>query len=402
MHNRTGQPVVGDDFFNRIQEQKRIWRLLTTENILLLAPRRVGKTSFMYKLQDTCTDYKAIFFSVQDVDSELEFINKLYITLDKQGEAGKKILKHIQENPFFATIKRTKRIDIGFTRLGFELQDKNNNQWNDLGRILVEALYQSKTPWLLLIDELPIFILKLIKMDDTYQRARDFLYWLRAHRINFKEQQDQVRWLFAGSIGLDTVVGRIKLGDTINDLHIFTDFGAFSQNDAYALLQALAESEKINLSIENIHYICQKIGWLIPYYIQLLFHELIAWKEDHVIDIITKEHIDQVYENLLTASKKGYFDYWRQRLEDELEQPSAGQAIMLLNKIAQKETGESIEYLKLALGKMIRDPDERDQQLLYLMDILENDGYIIKEEASKVYQFRSPLLKRFWQKRLLG
>ncbi|MDQ3773238.1 MAG: hypothetical protein M3461_02095 [Pseudomonadota bacterium] len=47
MRNMTGPVVRGEDFFDREHEQARFWRDLETDNLLLLAPRRVGKTSLM-------------------------------------------------------------------------------------------------------------------------------------------------------------------------------------------------------------------------------------------------------------------------------------------------------------------------------------------------------------------
>ncbi len=40
-----GKPVKGSNFFNRKRELRRLWRCLESDNVLLLAPRRVGKTS---------------------------------------------------------------------------------------------------------------------------------------------------------------------------------------------------------------------------------------------------------------------------------------------------------------------------------------------------------------------
>ena len=52
MQNITGQPVVGDDLYGRGYELETLWeRLESGEHVLLLAPRRVGKTSLMLELQ---------------------------------------------------------------------------------------------------------------------------------------------------------------------------------------------------------------------------------------------------------------------------------------------------------------------------------------------------------------
>ena len=45
-----GNPVQGDDFFDRKKELAIIWNRLQREHILMLAPRRIGKTSILEKL----------------------------------------------------------------------------------------------------------------------------------------------------------------------------------------------------------------------------------------------------------------------------------------------------------------------------------------------------------------
>jgi predicted AAA+ superfamily ATPase len=49
--NQLGRPVSGEDFFDREDKLNQIWQLLhDSNNLLLLAPRRVGKTSLMTRL----------------------------------------------------------------------------------------------------------------------------------------------------------------------------------------------------------------------------------------------------------------------------------------------------------------------------------------------------------------
>ena len=52
MRNITGQAVIGDDLYGREYELTRLWeRLEQGEHLLMLAPRRVGKTSLMLELR---------------------------------------------------------------------------------------------------------------------------------------------------------------------------------------------------------------------------------------------------------------------------------------------------------------------------------------------------------------
>jgi len=39
----VGNPLEGDDFFDREQEQVRVWRKLEGSHLLMLAPRRIGR-----------------------------------------------------------------------------------------------------------------------------------------------------------------------------------------------------------------------------------------------------------------------------------------------------------------------------------------------------------------------
>src|SRR5580693_6198127 len=75
----VGTPVRGDDFYDREDEQRLIWNQLESDSLLLLAPRRVGKTSLMLRLQDTAArhGFLSAYLSVAGVKTEFEFVRKL-------------------------------------------------------------------------------------------------------------------------------------------------------------------------------------------------------------------------------------------------------------------------------------------------------------------------------------
>ena len=54
MKNITGTVAEGEDFFGRDKEQRQMWsKLQDNANLALLAPRRVGKTSLLKRLEAT-------------------------------------------------------------------------------------------------------------------------------------------------------------------------------------------------------------------------------------------------------------------------------------------------------------------------------------------------------------
>ncbi len=51
------------------------------------------------------------------------------------------------------------------------------------------------------------------------------------------------------------------------------------------------------------------------------------------------------------------------------------------------------------LGARVQDPEQRDRQLRFLVDVLRSDGYLVLE--GERYRFRSALLRDFWARRIL-
>ena len=232
--------------------------------------------------------------------------------------------------------------------------------------------------------------MKLLNQDESAQRARvrEFLYWLRRLRLEFGD----VRWLLAGSIGLDTVTTRLNIADSINDLRIQT-LGAFDAATADALLAALASEYHKDLSATVRRYIVKRTGWPAPFYLQLIFHEL-----RDIEGPVARAHVDRAVENLLGPHHRNYFDYWRQRLFEELGKPEADYAATLLNTCCRAPEGVTRIVLSHSLASVIAQPEAREEKLRYLLDILHNDGYLA--EDSRRWRFRSPLLREYWIRRV--
>jgi AAA+ ATPase superfamily predicted ATPase len=75
MKNVVGQAVRGSDFWDRKSELAKIWQAIENgTHPLLVAPRRVGKTSIMYKILDDPKDnYAVVYVNTESSDSENEF-----------------------------------------------------------------------------------------------------------------------------------------------------------------------------------------------------------------------------------------------------------------------------------------------------------------------------------------
>jgi len=391
--NVTGKPVQHENFFDREREIQKLWHHLANDDVLLLAPRRVGKTSIMWRLREQASsrDLTASHVSVADADSELGFVRQLYNAIIAIEPARHRVEKLADGGlgQFFRRIKK-----VGALGVSVELSDTAVDDWRKVGEALVGALAETEQRALLLVDELPVFVLALARQDPSGARAADFLTWLRKLR-EAQSTTERVRWLLAGSIGLDTVARRLRISKTIGDLYVYNDLGPFSRDTSLSFLEALAQTYVLPLADDVKDRICDRIEWLLPYHIQLIFSELRDHCGDHRCPA-TVEVVDLVYDKML--SKRPYFDHWEQRLHEELGEPDARYAIDLLNAVARDPTGVSITTLQAVLGKHIHDADQRDERLTYLIDVLRGDGYLTTAEDR--LRFCSPLLRDYWARRI--
>lgn len=393
MKNTAGPPVMNEDFFDREKEQRLVWSKLETNNLLLLAPRRVGKTSLMlrFKKDATVHGYRCLFFSVEDIGDETVFVRKFYEKFC-EVEGCEPILDRIMNSAVGKFLKKIKKVSGG--GVGVEFGELSGDDWTQLGKSLAHALNDIKESWLIEIDEVPLFVLKLLKLEDGQKRVRAFLGWLRVLR----QEHPEIRWVLAGSIGLDTVTARLNMGDTINDLQT-VPLGPFSEESARRLLETLADSYGYILTPAVRDEIVRRVGWLLPYYLQIVFSLLRDNAPEHAaqweppLDLIPR-----IFDELLSPSNRNYFDYWRQRLTEELGAPDDRHATMLLNTACQDEAGSARQTLFQVLHVHVADPDQCNDRLRYLLDILVNDGYLVEDGYR--YRFRFGLLRDYWNRRV--
>jgi hypothetical protein len=95
--------------------------------------------------------------------------------------------------------------------------------------------------------------------------------------------------------------------------------------------------------------------------------------------------------------RRNRFDWWEQRLNDELGKPDNAHALEILNAVSRNPDGESSNNLKQLMSRHIHDQEKRDASLRYLLEVLQSDGYLVRDEGR--YRFRSPLLRDYWNRK---
>ena len=384
MKNSVGQAVRGDNFWNRKNELASIWEAIDSgSHILLVAPRRVGKTSIMFNLQDNPKeDYIVIYVDTESADSENEFWQKLFNVLMEEEFIGK-LKKYTKKFGIF--LEETSIDKIGTK--GVEFGDGTVVDYATAFEKLIKELDSGKK-LIIMIDEFAQTVENIIKYENE-KNAQSFLRTHRALRQN-ENLANKVTFVYAGSIGLESVVTKMNASKLINDLNSIK-VKPLIFKDALEFTQILSKSVSIELDDDVSTILLEKIEWLIPFYIQLLIQELGQLSREIRQNNIDEAMIDTAIDRAL--SHRHLFDHWRSKLKEGFKKKGYLFAKEILNTISNEDTMTSLSISNTASKHELDEDYARE-----IIHSLAYDGYINNNDDVKVYRFNSPILKLWWYK----
>lgn len=377
--NKIGPPVEGDDFFGREKEIQKANKLLDSSHSLLLsAPRRIGKSSLAKRLIEEKKNqgWKCVYIDLEETTTEDGFLNLVIEAFCKNG-----IWKQVAEGMskgLASVLESIEKISLGPVQFNFAKKEDQEDLYKNL-----KELIRHDEDTFIVVDELTLFLTILSKGEDGVEKVAFILNWLRSLR---QVSKTKVRWLFCGSVGLRNFTSAMNLGYTVNDLTEFS-LDELSRGEAAGLLLELCKSENIEMSDELVEYTLNKLYWNIPYFIQIIFSNL---AEDYA-DKITREDVDTAYRKLCSEN---YLSTWSERLVEYGEYELSARQILKL--LATRPEGIEREGMlnNLMTGQDASKIEAVDYTLSKVLAMLENDGYIMKKDALRM--FRSPLLRDYW------
>ena len=377
--NKIGPPVEGDDFFGRGKEIRNANRLLDRNHSLLLsAPRRIGKSSLAKRLIEEKQNqgWKCVYIDLEETTTEDGFLRLVVEAFKKNG-----IWKQLTEGMSKGLASVLDRIEkVSFGGIDFDIRIREEQE--DLYKNLKELIKHDEDT-LIVVDELTLFLGILNKRENGAEKVAFILNWLRSLR---QVSKTKVRWLFCGSVGLRNFTSAMNLGYTINDL---TEFGLdeLTREEAIGLLTGLCKSEDMEMSENLVYYTLDKLHWNIPYFIQLIFSKLVEMYDG----AISKESIDAAYNRLCSEN---FLNTWSERLSEYREYEAPARQILksLSTQPAGMERNAMLDILMTGQGAA--KIEEVDYTLSKVLEMLENDGYIMRNGSLRT--FRSPLLRDYW------
>ncbi len=388
----TGRWVSGDNFFDRERELQILeTRVQDRNHVLLTGQRRMGKTSV-----------------VQELGRRLEAKDWIFLSTDVEGatcaeDAIASIAAAVHPvrpiaSRFATTMRRwfsdkVEEVSAAEFRLKIRV-GLNAGSWRHYGEQLLRDCVAQDKPVLLVIDELPIFLKRILHGDDGARRVDEFLSWLRGVLQSIGD--GSLVLIVSGSIGLEPLVKWLGIPDRINHLSPFR-LGPWDRKTSVTCFEQLAESYGLQVEDGVANAVYDALGIGIPHHVQSFFARL----RDHTImqgrDRVTLEDVNTIYRTaLLGPSGQGDLIHYETRLKEGVEEKSYSIVMEILAEAATQEvfTSGAQRCLERLYSAVV---DAAAGRIMDALDILVHDGYL--EASLDGYRFPSRLLKDWWAAR---
>ena len=396
MKSSTGRWVSGDDFFDREPELRLLEsRVRDGNHVLLTGQRRMGKTSVARELgrRLETQGWVFLFTDVEGATSEKDVI----AGLAKAVQPVRPILSRFtgtMRRWLGEQVEKVDEISASDFRVKFRAGLRAGN-WRYRGEQLIHACAAHDQPVLLVIDELPIFLTKMLRNDNGARRVDDFLSWLRGMLQGLGGSSPVL--IVSGSIGLAPLVRRLGIPDRINHLHPFR-LGPWSREISVDCFGRLAVDNGLQIEHGVADAVYEALGTGIPHYVQSFFAHLQEFAAMRNRDLVTVEDVGEIYRSeLLGPSEDNDLVHYQTRLKEGLDdERSYTIAMEILAEAATQDafTPEARRCLARLYSPVGDDVPDRISEVL---GVLVHDGYLETGENGHRFPFR--LLKDWWSAR---
>lgn len=291
----TGRWVVGEDFFDREKELQLLESHVTGGNhVLLTGQRRMGKTSIARELGRRLKGkgWIPLFADVEgatcpeDVITDIaEALHPIRPVWSRVSGSFKRFFgENIEE--FSAHLFRLK------FRAGFD------GKWRRHGKELIDSCVAHDSPVLLIIDEFPIFLMRMLRSDDGPRRVDEFLSWLRGVLQGIDPKSTVL--VVAGSIGLAPLFRRLGIPNRIDYLYSFR-VGPWDRQTSVGCFESLAESHELAIEDGVADAVYEALGIGVPHHVQYYFARLRELAVMNNLDRVKVSDVGYIYMNELLS-----------------------------------------------------------------------------------------------------
>ena len=391
MKSSTGRWVSGDDFFDREAELRLLEsRVRDGNHLLLTGQRRMGKTSIARELGRRLESqgWTSLFTDVEDAVGPEDVIADIAKALHP--------IRSISSR-FAATMGRwldENVEEISASDFRVKIRAGLGGSWRRYGTDLIGRCAEHDQPVLLVIDELPIFLMRMLRDSEGVRRVDEFLSWLRGVLQGIEGKSPVL--VLSGSIGLAPLVQRLGIPDRINYLYPYR-LGPWDRTASVDCFRLLADSYGLRTDDGVADAVYEALGIGIPHHVQSYFAHLHDFALMRNLDRVTVEDVAEIYRTeLLGPSGHNDLVHYETRLADTLDGETYRIALEILADAATQDvfTSHARRCLERWYAPVIEAPHRHIAEAL---DVLMHDGYLEAGDDGQRFPFR--LLKDWWSAR---
>jgi len=392
-----GNWVAGDQFYDRkIELQLFAELMLQGANLLVVAPRRIGKTSLLREAERRLEkEYLCLQVDLQKANSPADAILEIGLATRRHLPVWSRIVGLFSNllDQIAGRVQSLKKSDVTVAlRAGI-----NSGNWQSKGDRLLELISRQEKPVIIFLDELPILVTKILKGSDfniTPERrdiAESLMSWIRSSSIRY---QGKIRFVIAGSIGLRPVLQQAGLNATLNNFQAFP-LGPWTREIAVSFIKEIAEENALVLEDDVPGRMTDLLGTCTPHYVRMFFENVYRVAKLDGIEAVSSGMVEEIYKSdMLGIHGRAELSHFEERLR--LLGPEFHQIAMeFLTEAAVAGELSLATAEGLASGRAVEGKSSATLAREAL-GILEHDGYL-RETTQNLYAFDSKLVRDWWR-----
>jgi len=378
--NRLTAVATGSDFFDREDIIKKIWNHIEgDQNVLLIGPRRYGKTSIMREIENGAIEheFRPVLIDLESIFTPQEFVARIWVEVEWPDKTEQEKDEKAQE-----------------------IEEKVVDRWFVQGEDLFNKILKKKDKVLFVLDECPYMLDSFLgkekadggEISSSHRENTDrFVKW-------FREQRDRTKgrcaFLLAGSINLKPYLKDNKLDkDSFSECkEVRVDF--FDSKTVKTYIQSLLLGQEILLSDEVIQELVRLNTPGIPYFIQVVMNHVVFLYRGNP-NFSVNDLMEMYHKKITGPEGRRFFDTFERHFKRYgSRKPGAFEMLKELSDADEKGLErQKIEKIYTASSGSVS-KSEFDIILRYL----QYDFYIEKIKGTEKYRFSSPILRDYWQK----
>lgn len=391
MRANPGGGIAPEDVVGRDKLVKRLWATLQQQSLVLVAERRMGKTTVLKKMEAESPESMVVCYrDTESVSSPVEFVERVAQDVERHLNAAQN------------TARRAKALlDSwgGGQILGVKFPQRAAEHWKALlEEVLGDLADHTREKAILFWDELPLMLQKIARATDETV-AMDLLDTLRGLRQTYPA----LRMVYTGSIGLHHVLsalrGRGVSTSPVNDMQTLEVPPLEGLDARYLAAELIRGEDLVGEEIEETATVIADLVDGVPFYI----HHVAAAMANRG-EPATPSRAEQIVAELLVDAQDPWdLQHYRLRLSDYYDE-RAVVALAVLDELAV--TPDTVTFddlhgrLRMSLppgqpaAQGILDGDK--ETLRSLVKLMQRDHYLRQQPHDGTYGFRFNLIKRWW------